>query len=153
MRSLEEMLKEFPAMHPSHASGEQRQAWYFLLEDGKLSGGGDIVNHYGMMALTEEEKYDSQASKRGFCNENHVLRVCYSHSHLYVEIFDWEPNDAQWAAIGTLFRRDRDTVIVWDVWLQQDQKWLHGEGSIGQFKRAMVRRTHSRSRLRRHSAR
>jgi hypothetical protein len=135
MRSLEEMLLAFPAKHPSEASGNEEDAWYFLLPDGKLSGGNPYTNHFEMIGVIGND-YDPQEVKRTFCEQNNLIRVCYSKRHLYVEIFDIQPNDAQWAAIGYLYNRDRNTKMVWDVWKRDKREWAHGDGTIGQFKRA-----------------
>jgi hypothetical protein len=137
MRSLEEMLSAFPPKHPSEASGDEADAWYFLLPDGRLSGGAPLTNHFDMMGVTGTE-FDTQALKRALCEQNNIIRICYSKRHLYVEIFDIQPNEAQWAAVGYLFKRDRDTKIVWDVWKGDAQGWEHGEGTLGQFRRALA---------------
>jgi hypothetical protein len=130
------MLAMFPPKHPSEASGEEEDGWYFLLDDGKLSGGASYTNHFDMMGVTNDE-LEPEGLKRAFCEQHKVIRICYSKKHLYVEIFDIAPNEAQWAAIGCLYRRDSDAKIVWDVWKNDAQKWLHGDGTIGQFKRAI----------------
>ena len=129
------MLEKFPPKHPSQLSGDGSQAWCFLLPDGLLIGGEELVNHYEMLGLTKEETYNLDSLKRKFCVENHVVRVCFSNRHLYVEIFDLQPNEAQWGSIGTLYRRDDETTVVWDIWVSTKGKWTHGEGSLPEFKR------------------
>lgn len=139
MRSMSEMLEKFPAKYASELSGAESEAWYFLLSDGKLIGGEELVNHYEMLGLTTEEIKDLDAVKKKFCLENKAVRICFSKGHLYVEIFEVEPNEAQWTAIGTLYSRGEVTV-VWDIWVQAKQKWRHGEGSLPEFKRVFSAR-------------
>lgn len=145
MRSISEMLERFPPKWPTELSGERGEAWYFLLVGGKLIGGRDCVNHYEMLGLTEEEKFDPESCKRKFCRENDALRVCCSERHVYVEIFDRPPTESQWSAIGTLYNRDCGTKIVWDIWIEAKEEWSHGEGTLGQFRRSFERNFEGRT--------
>jgi len=132
---MSELLEKFPPKYASELSGAESEAWYFLLSDGKLIGGEELVNHYQMLGLTTEEIKDPDAMKKQFCLENKAVRICFSKGHIYVEVFEIEPNEAQWSAIGTLYRRDPDTNIVWDLRVKSEGKWVHGEGSLPRFKR------------------
>jgi hypothetical protein len=134
MKSLPEILQECPPRHASEITGLREDSWYFLLEDGRLIGRPNC-NHYDLLGITAEVAYPD-AIKKEFCLQNRTVRICFSdetEGHLYIEIFKNTLNEAQWSALGTLYRRRPDTVVVWDAWF--GESWSHGEGSLGDFKR------------------
>jgi hypothetical protein len=113
----------------------EEDAWDFLLEDGRLIGLSNC-NHYELLGIASGTA-DPGAVKKAFCVENRAVRICFSDKisgHLNVEIHTELPNEAQWSALGTLYRRRDDTVVVWDLWSSEDEQWKHGEGSLGEFK-------------------
>jgi len=119
--------------------------WYFLflLPDGWFVGAEKIldskgkqkpVNHAEIMGVTPEDG-DFTALKTEFCSANKIIRVDVADLHLYVEIFKTLPNEAQWGAIGTLYKQTKRN-MTWDVWLKN--KWKHNKsGTLSELKRVI----------------
>lgn len=137
MKSLEDILREFPPRWASQITGLEAEAWYFLLSDGGIIGGRAQTNHRKILGLGRTN-YDPDASIKEFCSEHNVIRICFSdedEGHLYIEIHKAEPNEAQWSTLGSLYGRRRGTTVVWDVWFEGNPS--HGEGSLTDFKRLL----------------
>ena len=154
MKSLEQILLDNPPFYASSVTEKDSMLFMFLLEDGRIIGirkngenEGKIRNHAALLGLTQE---DGVSAEKSFCEQNHALRVIFEkytehkgirgdYAAVFVQIFDRPPNDAQWAALADLYRiKDRpDSFVVWDVASPNQQKPLHGDGSLADFKRLL----------------
>jgi hypothetical protein len=144
VRSFEQIIEKFPPRYASQiVLGSEDMYFLFLLPDGMLIGGEKVldgkgrektVNHYEIMGVTAEETDDLTTLKSEFCSANGILRVDVAHRNFYVEIFKTLPTEAQWSAIGQLYRQAKPQ-MVWDVWV--GAKWNHGEGRLSDFKRVV----------------
>jgi hypothetical protein len=146
MKTLEQILDEKPPFSPSKIGNDESVHWLFLLEDGRLieqSG----CSHAELLGITSAEG-DPQANERTFCELNKALRITFEefaeldgrpgdYRCVYIEIFSPLPNEAQWAALGELYRiRGRDeTIAKWDVYSSEKKEWTHGQGSLNDLLR------------------
>jgi hypothetical protein len=129
VKTLQEILQECPPRSADEITGEER--FYFLLEDGRLIGRLGF-NHQKLLGI---EGLDPATSKNTFCRQHKALRITFGAGwNFTVEIIGIKPNDAQWAAIGTLYKKKDELEMFWDV-LSENGKWSNGHGSLGDFKR------------------
>ncbi len=120
MKSLEEILQEYPRRSADEIVGEER--FYFLLEDEKLIGRLGL-NHRELLGI---EGLDTEAQKNAFCRQHKALRITFGAGwNFTVEIIGIKPNDAQWAAIGTLYKKKDELEMFWDI-LSENGQWSNG---------------------------
>src|ERR1700683_2122691 len=120
MRTLEELLAEYPPYYASQAS-PQFGSWFFMLTDGRVVGGTEFINHYKLMGASDGEALHS--AKKDFVVSNKLLRVAAGagtdgSGNVYVEFYETMlPNEAQIAALATLAKMFNEGKISWDMWL------------------------------------
>jgi hypothetical protein len=149
MKTLEQILLDNPPFYASKIAGDERIHWMFMLEDGRLI---ELPgkNHAKLLGVTADDG-DPQAIEQSFCEQNKALRIAFEafreldarpgdYRCVYVQIFGLLPNEAQWAALGELYRiRGRnETICRWDVYSAKNKKWARGQGSLSDLRRQIV---------------
>jgi hypothetical protein len=101
------------------------------------------------MGWTVEDGGDLHQIERELCEQNKALRVCFQPFSqkrngsrgdfwaIYVQIDKIVPNDEQWATLSKLFLLNghRNTVVTWDAYSSEKQKWEHtSEGSLHELR-------------------
>jgi hypothetical protein len=148
MKSLEQILLDNPPFYPDSSTDAQKMRFMFLMEDGHLIGDSEGHNHRTLLGWTPSDPDPGQVEET-FCKQNKCLRLCFQPFWeldgrrgnfwcLYIQPFEIQPNDAQWSTLGVLFNLNgrSDTLVTWDVRAPQTERgWIHGEGSLNDFKR------------------
>jgi hypothetical protein len=149
MKTLEQILLDNPPFYPDSTTDEKKMSFMFLLEDGHLIGDSEGRNHAALMGWTADDDGDLKQVEQDLCEQNKALRVCFEPFSvkrdgtrgnfwaIYIEIDKVVPIDAQWATLSNLYllKGHRNTVVTWDAYLPEKQKWDRiSEGTLAELR-------------------
>jgi len=149
VKTLEQVLCDNPPFYPDASTDETKMAFMFLLEDGRLVGNAEGENHSVLLGWTEADGYDLHQLESDWYKRYNALRLCFGSFQvkcdgtrgefwcLYIEVGDVVPNDAQWATLSKLYliHGHRNTVVAWDVRLEEDKWSREREGTLADLRR------------------
>jgi hypothetical protein len=154
MKTWEQILIDNPPFYPDSSTDEKKMHFMFLLEDGRLIGDSEGQNHAVLIGWTAQDGEDLSQLERGLCEQYKALRICFQPFSekrdgtrgdfwaVYVQIDGVLPNDAQWTTLSNLYRLNgwRNTVVTWDAYSLEEEKWDHrSESTLAEFREFLNR--------------